>query len=101
MTRYLESFRAANLTFKLAEDGVHPGEFGHWLMAKSVLLYLGQKVKDTTNFMAAISTQPHAQQIYDLVNERQLLMKDAWLTTVGHKRPGMNQGIPLPEAQIK
>jgi hypothetical protein len=28
-------------------------------------------------------------------------MKDAWLTTAGHKRPGMNVGMPLGEARKK
>jgi hypothetical protein len=28
-------------------------------------------------------------------------MKDAWLTVTGHKRPGMNKGLPLAEAQSK
>ncbi len=101
MTSYLESHRATNPSFKLAEDGVHPGELGHWLMAKSVLLYLGEKVENTNDFMSAINTQPHAREIYDLVNQRQLFMKDAWLTSAGHKRPGMNEGLPLPEARIK
>ncbi|MGC8641949.1 MAG: hypothetical protein ACP5XB_18945 [Isosphaeraceae bacterium] len=34
----------------------------------------------------------------DLVRQRQALLKDAWLTATGHKRPGMAQGLPLPEA---
>jgi hypothetical protein len=28
-------------------------------------------------------------------------MKDAWLTDTGHKRPGMNKGLSLAEAQAK
>ena len=36
-----------------------------------------------------------------LVAERQRLLKDAWLTAVGHKRPGMNPGLPLEEAEQK
>jgi hypothetical protein len=27
------------------------------------------------------------------------LLKDAWLTAVGHKRPGMAAGLPLQEAE--
>ena len=29
------------------------------------------------------------------------MMKDAWLTDVGQVRPGMNKGLPLPEAIAK
>ncbi|MEZ0542629.1 hypothetical protein [Fibrella arboris] len=28
-------------------------------------------------------------------------MKDAWLTALGHKRPGMKPGLPLDEAKRK
>jgi hypothetical protein len=28
-------------------------------------------------------------------------MKDAWLTAAGHKRPGMNIGMPLEQARGK
>lgn len=101
MTRYLEEKRTADPSFKLAEDGVHPGELGHWLMAKAVLLYLGQNVKDATEIQSTINTNAHAAEIYALVNQRQLIMKDAWLTASGHKRPGMNKGLPLSDAYIK
>jgi hypothetical protein len=28
-------------------------------------------------------------------------MKDAWLTSIGHRRPGMNVGLPLEEAMYQ
>ncbi len=100
MTKYLEEERINNPAFKLANDGVHPGDAGHWSMAKAVLLYLGQPVQDDTDMLSTVNTFPHAQGIFDLVSERQKVMKDAWLTAAGHKRPGMNEGIPLQEARI-
>ncbi len=99
MTSYLDEQRTTNPSFKLANDGVHPGDLGHWLMAKAVLLYLGQPVKDAADVLSSINTSPHPKEIYDLVSERQSLMKDAWLTAAGHKRPGMNQGKPLSETR--
>ncbi|MEP7230224.1 MAG: SGNH/GDSL hydrolase family protein [Ginsengibacter sp.] len=100
MTKYLEEERINNPSFKLADDGVHPGDPGHWLMAKAVLLYLGQPVQDDRDMLSTINSFPHAKEIFDLVSERQKVMKDAWLTAAGHKRPGMNEGIPLPKARI-
>lgn len=100
-TKYLEEKRATNISFKLAEDGVHPCELGHWLMAKAVLMYLGQNVKDAATIQSTVDTNPHAAEIYALVNQRQLIMKDAWLTASGHMRPGMNKGLPLSDAHIK
>jgi hypothetical protein len=34
-----------------------------------------------------------------LVQRKQRLLKDAWLTSTGHKRPGMKRGLLLEEAQ--
>jgi hypothetical protein len=34
-----------------------------------------------------------------LVTQRQKLLHDAWLSEVGHKRPGVKQGLPVREAQ--
>ena len=107
MKHYLEAYRAVDAKlaidgFALANDGVHPGDVGHWLMAKSILLYLGEKsVAGFPTIKAALSAIPHGDQVLTLVNERQLIMKDAWLTATGHKRPEMKTGLPLEEAQTK
>ena len=37
-------------------------------------------------------------KVLELVRRRQRLLKDAWLTETGHKRPGMSPGVPLEEA---
>jgi hypothetical protein len=29
------------------------------------------------------------------------MMKDAWLTIIGHRRPGMTTGLPMNEVTIK
>lgn len=36
-----------------------------------------------------------------LVAGRQAIMKDAWLSAAGHKRPGMTKGLSLEEANKK
>ena len=86
--------------FALAADGVHPGDAGHWIMAKQVLLYLGEKgVATAPDIHAAIAATPNGEAILKLVAERQSMMKDAWLTAAGHKRPFMNVGLPLDTAK--
>jgi lysophospholipase L1-like esterase len=88
--------------FALADDGVHPGDAGHWIMAKAILLGLGAKeVTSAPDLKAAMASVPSAVQLTKLITERQNLMKDAWLTATGHKRPGMNAGLPLEEAKKK
>ena len=107
MKRFTEAHRKVDsafgiAAFALAEDGVHPGEAGHWIMAKQVLLYLGEKgVARALDIHAALADIPKGEVILKLVAERQSIMKDAWLTAAGHKRPMMNVGIPLDEAKEK
>ena len=107
MKRFTEAHRKVDsafgiAAFALAEDGVHPGEAGHWIMAKQILLYLGEKaVVAAPDIHAALNATPHGEAILKLVAQRQSLMKDAWLTAAGHKRPMMNVGIPLGEAMEK
>ncbi|WP_153796617.1 SGNH/GDSL hydrolase family protein [Foetidibacter luteolus] len=98
MTEYLNGKRKTNPTYKLAEDGVHPGRHGHWLMAKAILQYLGEPVDTLYQAEQAFDQHETDSTIRKLVAERQAFMKDAWLTATGHKRPGMNAGMPLNEA---
>ncbi|MCK7553972.1 hypothetical protein MKQ70_02690 [Chitinophaga sedimenti] len=73
---------------QLAADGVHPGDEGHRIMAKSILAAVGEGLE-------YIDTD-----LLQLVAQRQAIMKDAWLTAAGHQRP-MQPGLPLPEARSK
>lgn len=99
MKKFLENKRLADTSFVLAKDGVHPGETGHWIMAKAILLYLGEKeVQNASDVLSAFAFHKNGAKILNLVDERSALMKDAWLTATGHKRPGMKVGLPLPEA---
>ncbi|MCX6326487.1 MAG: SGNH/GDSL hydrolase family protein [Bacteroidia bacterium] len=102
MKKYLEERRLSDSTFMFAKDGVHPNNIGHWIMAKQVLLFLGEKnVAKAEDAVSALSLSSNGESILKLVEERQGIMKDAWLTSVGHKRPGMKTGLPLNEAQLK
>ncbi len=102
MSRALAEGKEADPTFFLAGDGIHPGELGHWIMAKQILLHLGaQDVAGSNNTLAMLENSPNGAQILKLVQQRQRLLKDAWLTNIGHQRPGMSKGLPWPEAQAK
>lgn len=76
--------------FVLSGDGVHIDNQGHQILASALWTSLGMPGK--------ISTQP---KILTLVSEKQKLMKMAWLTHVGHKRPGPNSKISLEQARAK
>ena len=102
MRKYLEDQRLSNDDFYLAKDGVHPNDTGHWIMAQQLLLYLGEGEVSKANGIAEVVSQfHHGEEIWKLVAERQNIMKDAWLTSIGHHRPGMNVGLALGEALDK
>ena len=102
MNRVLGERRAADPNFFLAGDGVHAGELGHWIMAQQLLLHLG--ATDLANVASAadmVRAHPNGAQILQLLQQKQRVLRDAWLTDTGHQRPDMSQGLPLAEAQAK
>ena len=102
MNRYLAEQRRKDPNFFLAGDGVHCGDIGHWIFAKQILQHLGAKdlaaADDVKGMIEAFS---NGGALLKLIEQRQRMMKDTWLTVIGHKRPGMNQGLPLAEAKAE
>ncbi|GAB3573633.1 hypothetical protein GCM10027578_34960 [Spirosoma luteolum] len=100
MPQDLVAHRASDTAYALAPDGVHPGEAGHWLMARTILAELGETyLLSVPDARTALGGDPWTQTLLDLVAERQRLLRDAWLTATGHTRPGLPVGRPLAEAQ--
>ena len=101
MARHLARERQLDPKYRLAADGVHINEVGHLLIARQVLAHWGvstREIDDAENADQAFSSRPHGPEVLELVRRRQRLLKDAWLTETGHKRPGMTPGLPLDEA---
>ena len=102
MKKYLLHHRKVDSTFALASDGVHPGEAGHWIIAKQILQHLGfKKVAKSTGILASLQQIPDAAALVKLVANRQNMLRDAWLTATKHIRPGLPVGLPLKEAESK
>ena len=103
MNRFLAEYRRADPNFMLARDGVHANAQGHWLMAREILRYFGAPAKIVSSDAADPMVNSHIRgaEILKLVQQRQHLLKDAWLTHVGHKRPDTPKGIALADAQRK
>jgi lysophospholipase L1-like esterase len=107
MKKYLGAHRKVDAEFgidgfALTTDGIHPGEVGHWLLARQLLLYVGEKdVAHYSGIKAAMGGIHNGDRILQLVKERQTFMKDAWLSWTGHKRPEMPVGLPIEEARLK
>ena len=90
ITERLAEERKKNPKFTLAPDGIHPNAAGHRLMGDTILTAWG----------VASSAEPSAV-LLNLVNQRTRIIHDAWLTAVGHKRPGVRPGLPIDKANAK
>jgi lysophospholipase L1-like esterase len=103
MRQALDEGRAKDPAFQFAKDGIHPGREGHWLMAREILTqFLGAKLEGVP---AAENLFPaQGDQIRKLVHQRMGLLFNAWMTQIGHKRPGVaggpgaKPGLPLAQA---
>jgi len=104
MNKFIAEQRKTDPKFFLAGDGVHVNFLGHKILGDAIIRYMGgpdtflpffkeeeERAKPSTGILNADDLK--------LVQQRQRLLKDAWLAEVGHKRPGMNKGKPLDEAQ--
>ena len=106
MRAALDQRRQQNPAFQFAKDSVHPAREGHWVMAQAVLdQWLHLPVAQVPNAEALFPAK--GAEIRALVRERQALRYAAWMTAIGHKRPGVpggpkaKPGLPLDQAEAK
>ena len=106
MRKALDEARAKDPKFKFANDGVHPGREGHWLMAREILTqFAGAKLDG--NSSAEQLFKNNGAEIRKLVNTRRGILFGAWMTKTGHTRPGVpggpgaKPGLPLEDANAK
>jgi len=101
MNRFLAEQRARDPKFLLAGDGVHANAQGHWLIAREMLRQGGASEAVVTSDTSAglLDSDSKARKILALEQQRHWALKDAWLTAVGHQRPGMPPGLSLEEAE--
>jgi lysophospholipase L1-like esterase len=85
----LAEHRKQDPNFAFSKDGVHADATGHAIIAQALLAALGQPMPKTSPELAK------------LIHQQQVVLKDSWLTTCGHLRPGMASGLPLDQAQMK
>ena len=102
MNQWLADRRKADPHFNFTKDGVHPDAAGHWVMARQILLYLGaEDVAQLDSEQAMLADVPHWEDMLNLIRDEETLLRDAWLSATGYKRPGVKPGLPLAEAQAK
>lgn len=102
INRFMQARREKDPAFTLAKDGVHPGTQGHWLIARPLLVHLrSNQFASFEDAESAFSGYTQGAELLKKLGERQRVLKDAWLTEVGHQRPGMAQGLALDAAQAR
>ncbi len=84
---YVTAKRKKNPQFSMSPDGVHLNHEGHAVLANAVLKAWG-----------VVDQMEPAESLKTLVGRRQKIMHAAWLSHVGHGRPGMQAGLPIVEA---
>ncbi|TWT94645.1 SGNH/GDSL hydrolase family protein [Stieleria varia] len=87
LTAYVDSKRKTDPDFAMSGDGVHYNQEGHEVVAHAIL----------DAFSIPHETTPDAELTQN-VGKRQRLLRDAWLSEVGHLRPGVKPGLPIAEA---
>ncbi len=89
MKKSLELNRVSNPAFVFAPDTVHPGREGHWAICRAVLDDLGvPRTWDTQQ----------AQHLLSHVTQRLEILRNAYIASAGHSRPGVPQGMPIDDA---
>jgi lysophospholipase L1-like esterase len=102
MRAYLARCRESDPSFRLAQDGIHPAELGHWLIAREILAALGYTEAlnfETADAMTTRISPNYGPLVLKFVIAREELLRNAWLMATRHQRPGIPAGLPLEEAQ--
>lgn len=93
---YVMDQRKTNPAFTMAGDGIHYDETGHQIVARQIWMAWHLK---PDNPIGTEADGKRATSIRPLVEKRQKLLLHAWLSHVGHQRPGIEAGLPLAEAE--
>ena len=102
MTLELAERRKTSPDFTFQPDAVHPNDEGQWFMASQLIAWCGDDraaaAQSPEEMLAIYKLSPG---VLKLVRERSNVLRDAYLSAAGHKRPGMGQGLPVAEAEAK
>ncbi len=102
MTAEVAARRQTMPDFTFQPDAVHPNAAGQWYVARQLIGALGDeasaKLESPEAMLQAKGVSP---EIMKLCEQRLAVLRDAYLSAAGHKRPGVKAGLPVPEAEVK
>lgn len=84
--------------FTFAADGVHPNEEGQAVVAGPLAREWGLQLDDQGNPQVPQGKSIDANRLFQLVAQKQRLLQLAWLSSTGHLRPGIPEGVSLQQA---
>jgi hypothetical protein len=87
--------KQADPRFVFAKDNLNPGPEGHLLMATAIWTQLAPLMRWKVDVAMAEPAK------WRLLQQSANLLRDAWLAKIGHKRPGVPAGVPLPQAEAR
>ena len=102
MTREVLKRRESDPKFTFQPDGVHPNDEGHWYVAQQLIRFFGdESVSAAATPQAMLATKRLPESLFPLIQQRVNVLRDAYVSAAGHKRPGVAVGLPIPEAEAK
>ena len=102
MTVEVARRRKNDTTFTFQPDAVHPNAQGHWFMAQQLIRWFGdERFADADSSRAMLEIEGITPEVLELIQKRMQVLRDAYLSTAGHQRPGVRAGLPLAEAEQK
>lgn len=96
-----EKIRARWSRLSLTVDGAPDGRFALDEDGRRLGVFTGSALRRGIDLAAldALSLHVRAGAVLEGVRRRQQLLRDAWLTETGHRRPGLPTGLPIETAR--
>ena len=91
MTKQLAANKQEDAEFTFQPDAVHPNAAGHEFIAGELIKWFGG---DDANV-------PDNTKLVDAISSRMQLLRNAYLSKAGHKRPGVKKGLPIAWAKAQ
>lgn len=102
MTNAVTEKRKNDPQFTMQPDGVHPNEVGQWFIARQILDWAGdEQDANADSPQQMLKLHGASADLLPLVQQRMSILRDAYVSAAGHKRPGVAKGLPVAEANAK
>ncbi len=102
MGKEIERRRMSDPKFTFQPDAVHPNEAGQWFIATQMMKAFGER--DAEKWSSPddmLADKKIKKELVGLFQQRMQIRRDAYLSTAGHKRPGMAAGLSVDQAEAK